>query len=105
MTAVGTQRWMGIPVAAAGSTGRCLFEVDDVDADRLFVHTLTDLEQRGCATDEYTVLMAAALLRKLLLDGTRLMDQVNAKHKLEPRFRISGVSPYERFIHQSSPPG
>ena len=74
-----------------------------MDADRLFVYTLSDLEQRVIAKDEYTVLMSAALLRKLLLDQNRLVDQVNARHKLDLRFRINGVSPYERFIHQNRP--
>jgi len=48
-----------------------------VDADRLFLYTLQDLERRTAATDEYEVLIPPALLRKLLLDKERLMDQVN----------------------------
>jgi hypothetical protein len=54
-----------------------------MDIDRLFVYTLRDLEQRAAATDEYTVLMSAALLRKLLLDEGRLMDQVNRSYRLK----------------------
>jgi hypothetical protein len=57
---------------------------------------------RTAATDEYEVLMSAALLRKLLLDKSRLIDQVNRIHRLDLRFRISGVSPETVDIrHQS----
>jgi hypothetical protein len=73
-----------------------------LDVDRLFFHTLRDLERRTAATDEYEVLMSAALLRKLLLDKSRLIDQVNRIHRLDLRFRISGVSPETVDIrHQS----
>jgi hypothetical protein len=44
---------------------------------------LNDLERRTTTADEYEVLMSAALLRKLLLDGTRLTDQVNRRHRLD----------------------
>jgi hypothetical protein len=74
-----------------------------VDIDRLFVHTLSDLEERTASTDEYTVLMSAALLRKLLLDGSRLADQVNRTHRLNLRYRISDVSPYEKLVLEDSP--
>lgn len=78
-------------------------EVEPVDVDRLFIYTLSDLEQRAAAADEYAVLMSAALLRKLLLDKGRLMDLVNRSHRLDLRFRISGVSPLEQLIHDSNP--
>lgn len=71
--------------------------------DRLFVHTLRDLERRTVATDEYEVLLSAALLRKLLLDQERLMDQINRRYRLDLRFRISGVSPFEQQIWDSNP--
>ena len=74
-----------------------------VDVDRLFVHTLDDLERRTTATDEYEVLMSAALLRKLLLDGTRLTDQVNRIYRVDLRFRISAVSPYEQMLYEDNP--
>jgi hypothetical protein len=74
-----------------------------VDIDRLFVHTLRDLEERTDSTNEYTVLMSAALLRKLLLDESRLADQVNRNHRLKLRYRISGVSPYEKLMVDASP--
>lgn len=74
-----------------------------MDIDRLFVYTLRDLEQRTVADDEYEVLMSAALLRKLILDKGRLMDQVNRSHRLDLRFRISSVSPLEQLIHGDNP--
>jgi hypothetical protein len=74
-----------------------------VDVDELFIHTLDDLEQRIASTDEYVVLMGAALLRKLLADGGRLIDQVNRAHHLKLRFRISDVSPFEQMILADNP--
>ncbi len=74
-----------------------------MDPDQLFLHTLEDLERRTAAADEYEVLMSAALLRKLLLDKGRLMDQVNRRHRLDLRFRISAVSPLEQLIHEDNP--
>lgn len=74
-----------------------------MDIDRLFVRTLRDLEERTASTDEYTVLMSAALLRKLLLDESRLADQVNRNHRLKLRYRISGVSPYEKLVLEDRP--
>jgi hypothetical protein len=74
-----------------------------VDPQNLFAHTLSDLEKRIESTDEYEVLMAAALLRKLLVDGGRLMDQVNRSHGLKLRFRISDVSPFEKMIYENGP--
>jgi hypothetical protein len=59
--------------------------------------------RRTTATDEYEVLMLAALLRKLLLDGTRLTDQVNRRYRLDIRFRISAVSPYEQLLYEDNP--
>jgi hypothetical protein len=74
-----------------------------VEVDQLFVRTLDDLERRTNATDEYEVLMSTALLRKLLLDGTRLTDQVNRKYRVDLRFRISAVSPYEQLLYEDNP--
>jgi hypothetical protein len=74
-----------------------------VDVDRLFAYTLSDLERRAAATDEYEVLMSAALLRKLILDQGRLMDQVNRSHRLDLRFRINSVSPLEQLLYDDNP--
>ena len=54
-----------------------------MDVEELFINTLHDLELRISSSDEYSVLMAAALLRKLLVDGGRLMDQANRKYRLK----------------------
>jgi hypothetical protein len=69
-----------------------------VDTESLFLRTLDDLEKRTNATDEYEILLAAALLRKLLLDSPPLIDQVNATHRLKLRFRINGPTAYEEMI-------
>jgi hypothetical protein len=54
-----------------------------VDPEALFVRTLDDLGRRAGETDEYEVLLAAGLLRKLLMDDHPLVDQVNADHRLK----------------------
>ena len=74
-----------------------------MDAEELFIHTLQDLEQRMATSDEYMILMSAALLRKLLVDGGRLMDQANRTYRLKLRFRISDVSPFEKLILEENP--
>ena len=57
-----------------------------MDPDQLFLRTLGDLEQRAATTDEYGALLAAGLLRKLLMDSHPLVDQVNLNHRLKLRF-------------------
>ena len=47
--------------------------------------------------------MSAALLRKLVLDQGRLMDQVNRSHRLDLRFRISSISPLEQLLYDDNP--
>jgi hypothetical protein len=60
-----------------------------ITKDQLFLRTVEDLEARiDGAPDEYEILMAAGLLRKLLLDGSRLMDQVNRYRQIPVNFRI-----------------
>lgn len=74
-----------------------------MDAGQLLVKTLIDLEKRVTAADEYEVLLAAGLLRKLLMDQMPLMDKVNSAHRLKIRFRINDESAYERLIHEDGP--
>jgi hypothetical protein len=74
-----------------------------MDPGQLFIRTLSDLEKRVAATDEYEVLLSAGLLRKLLMDQTPLMDKVNSAYRLKIRFRINGESPYERLVHEDGP--
>jgi hypothetical protein len=65
-----------------------------MDADRLFLATINDLESRvEPAPDEYIVLGIAALVRKLLLDDLPLVDEVNASRRLPITFRISDAAP------------
>jgi hypothetical protein len=74
-----------------------------MDPAALFLRTLDDLKHRSEATDEYEVLLAAALLRKLLMDSQPLVDQVNADHRLKLRFRINGPTAYEEMVLGDSP--
>ena len=74
-----------------------------MDVDELFLRTLDDLEQRTKTDDEYEILMSASLLRKLLIDGMPLMDQVNTTHRLKIRFSMNGESPFERAVLELKP--
>ncbi len=74
-----------------------------MDADDLFLNTLKDLEARSAAADEYEVLLSAGLLRKLLMDGTPLVDVINQVHRLKVRFPINAESPYEHTVLQMRP--
>jgi hypothetical protein len=67
--------------------------------DELFLCTLEDLEiklgglewvERADRRQEYGLVAAAALLRKLLLDGDRLVDLVNRARRIKLRYRIQG---------------
>jgi hypothetical protein len=62
-------------------------------ADSLFLNTLHDLESRIADTDEYNVLGSSALIRKLLIDNSPLVDQVNRQYQLKLVFEISESSP------------
>jgi hypothetical protein len=65
-----------------------------MDVDRLFLETLDDLETRiRQDASEYDLLRAAALLRELLLDESRLVDQVNRAPKVSLRFRLRVKTP------------
>jgi len=66
--------------------------------EQLFVYTIKDLEKKLAATDQYEILMIAGLLRKLLLDGTPLMDQINTGH-LRVKFIInSRPIPEDKYL-------
>jgi hypothetical protein len=67
------------------------------DVEQLFLDTLRDLEQRVSAQDAYQILGISALIRKLLLDGCPLTDQVNRERRLKIWFEIG--------LPQKSPPG
>jgi hypothetical protein len=74
-----------------------------MDAEALFVRTISDLEQRAATTDEYEALLGAGLLRKLLLDALPLVDQVNANYGLKLRFLMNGPTPYEELVLADGP--
>jgi len=61
--------------------------------DVLFLNVLKDLALRISDADEYNVLTAAALIRKLLIDDSPLVDQVNRQHRLKLKFEITVPHP------------
>lgn len=67
-----------------------------ITQDDFFLRTIQDLDERSASVDDYDLLVAAALLRKLLLDGNCLMDQVNRSRHLSIRFRIVLMGPEPR---------
>lgn len=62
-------------------------------AESLFLSTLRDLALRVADTDEYNVLGASALIRKLLIDGSPLVDQVNQQYRLKLTFEVCESNP------------
>jgi hypothetical protein len=70
-----------------------------VNADEMFLKTLDELEQRlRVGAPEYDVLMSAASLRKLLLDGEPLVHRVNRERRLRIRFRANCGGPPAHVI-------
>ncbi|MGD9100450.1 MAG: hypothetical protein PVF45_08215, partial [Anaerolineae bacterium] len=59
-----------------------------MDTEELFLRTLDDLEKCISSNDNYTVLRASALMRKLFLDDFPLVDQVNRTFRLKLKFEI-----------------
>jgi hypothetical protein len=65
-----------------------------MDTDRLFLATIDDLNTRvQPGLPEYDVLMAAPLLRKLLLDDRPLVHQANTSRRMKIRYRINTRRP------------
>ncbi len=65
-----------------------------MDPDALFLATLDDLDASAIAgRSSYDLLHVAALLRKLLLDGTNLLDATNRSRRLKVRFRANQRQP------------
>lgn len=54
--------------------------------EKLFLHKLDELEARIVSNDPYVVLGASGLIRSLLLDKNRLVDQVNKHYDIEISF-------------------
>lgn len=59
----------------------------------LFLRTLDDINTRLSSTDFYEVMGISGLLRKLLLDGTPLIDRVNRIYHLKIKFDIVWLPP------------
>ncbi len=57
--------------------------------EKLFLDTLSDLEKRVASQDDYEVLGASALIRKLLLDEHPLVDQVNREYRIKLSFAVT----------------
>lgn len=65
-----------------------------MNADSLFLATLDDLAARAApGRSSYDVMHIAALLRKLLLDDTRLVDTVNRTRRVRYRFHANSRLP------------
>lgn len=58
------------------------------ELESLFLHTLDELERRISGEEPYEILSASALIRKLFLDESPLVDQVNRNYKEKIRFEI-----------------
>jgi hypothetical protein len=59
------------------------------ETERLFVDVLDDLQAKIASQGAYEVLNASGLIRKLLLDDTPLVDQVNRKYRLKIMFEVA----------------
>jgi hypothetical protein len=61
--------------------------------EELLIHTLDDLSLRINSNDEYEVLLASTLIRKIFLDDHPLIDQVNKKYKIKFEFEFVEITP------------
>jgi hypothetical protein len=65
-----------------------------MDADRLFIATLDDLAEHAMwQSPEYDLLQSSGLLRKLLLDGSPLVQQVAGPGRPKPTYRVRRREP------------
>lgn len=68
-------------------------------AEELLIHTLDDLEDRVRGSlPEYRILGIAGLLRKLLIDDSPLVDQVNRQHRQRLVFVVRDARAYEELV-------
>lgn len=63
-----------------------------MDINTLFLKTIEDLKVKIGSEDPYEILMATALLRKLLIDESPLVDQVNKNFGLKIRYVVNNKS-------------
>ena len=57
--------------------------------DNLFLNTIKDLQTKIESNDAYEILMATALLRKLLVDANPLITEVNRTRRLKILFTVN----------------
>ena len=62
-----------------------------MDREKLFIRTLDELQEKLASGDEYEILTASGLIRKLLFDEYKLADQVNQR-RVKFRFRFTDTS-------------
>lgn len=81
-----------------------------MEPDRVFVRKLDDLRTRtdqsnlaAAADADYDILMAAPLLRELLLGDPPLIHTVNRTRRLKIRFEVVSRSPYEDAVLADRP--
>ena len=66
-----------------------------LDASSLFLHTMDDLKHRSRdGSSEYDSLMAALLLRKLLLEENTITDQVNRIYRIPIIYTVNAPMPW-----------
>jgi len=73
-----------------------------MEASELFIASLADLEQCVAVGDDYAMLRAAAVLRRLLMDESPLIHQVNRNHRLKILFPVCGRK-YAEAVIQMGP--
>lgn len=69
----------------------------------LFLSVISDLADRVRRPDEYGMLRAAALLRQLLLDERRLIDEVNRVHRLKIEVTVLDMEAYVETVLAERP--
>jgi hypothetical protein len=56
--------------------------------EKIFLHTMHDLEERSEMANMYTILRASGIIRQLLVDNNSLLDQINRDYKEKILFRV-----------------
>lgn len=75
-----------------------------MDRDQLFLQTLEDLRKKtDSEAIDYEMLMSAALLRKLLINGSPLLHEVNRHRREKIRFLVSPEDAYTRMVLEDAP--
>jgi hypothetical protein len=74
-----------------------------MDRRKLFVQTVDWLAEAGDRQppNEHELLLASGRIRLLLLDKTRLVDQVNASYRFDIRYRIVRSGPPPGAVFRS----